>query len=104
MGKIKGWMKNRETPTYVSYKTYKTKDYNVGQPAHLRTKDHIFSKNVITVQKQWSMKDIVANNQTNANAVWVVRFPMSMRSNKHFKTKVQALKFAMSYMRSHPRG
>ena len=94
---LKDWKKEKDTGSYLRFRTKAEKDHNIGEPKHLQVKDSIYSINVITIMKQWKMEDV--EQRLEKNAIWVVRYWFKLYGS--FKTKSQALKFAKKYMRSH---
>ena len=94
---LKDWKTEKVKTNFISYKTKKEIDHNIGEPDYLQVKDSIYSTNVITIMKQWKMEDIVERKKEKA--IWIVRDWFNLYGS--FKTKPQALSFAKAYMRSH---
>lgn len=102
---IKGWEKSRDNKGIVTYQTIQKKDYNENQPKHLQRGEayRFFSKNVIRIIEGWKAEDISNRTMTSQNSVWVVDSYQGLARAK-FKTKEQALKYAIAYMKLHPNG
>lgn len=101
---IKGWNKIKDNANYIVYGSNKEKDYNENQPKHLQVgeKYRIFHKNVITITQGWS-NNIPSSEWNQKNSTWVVDAYSGIKRT-YFKTKQEALDFAVEYMKSHPNG